>query len=56
MNTNNDVVKKIQLHDYAGNVANTTATITITPNKTVENKDLLEVCLANHIEAFCDCV
>ena len=55
---NNETAKKIQHHDYAGSIVAASLAIAtaIMPPQATANNDQLEVNLANHIEAFCDCV
>lgn len=55
MNLNTEMNQKTIHHDYAGSLADAVV-VAIKPAKPSDNQDQLEVNLANHIEAFCDCV
>ena len=63
MTTTAQIAKKetaqtIQPHDYAGSIVAASLVIAtaILPAQATTNNDELQINLANHIEAFCDCV
>ena len=58
MNTTTEKTKQKQYHDYAGSAATASSVPASSVGAGVKtlDKDSLEVNLANHIEAFCDCV
>ena len=58
MHSTIEITKKTQHHDYADSLASGDLAITIVNNLNAKkiNSDALEVNLANHIEAFCDCI
>ncbi len=58
MNTTTEKTKQKQYHEYAGSAASASLLPAgiVGADVTTHEKDSLEVNLANHIEAFCDCV
>lgn len=56
MHIRTDINKNIQYHECSGSMFENGLVTEINAAKITENSDQLEVNLANHIEAFCDCV